>query len=244
MQERIRVRQRRRGRQVIAGAGLAGPLRQRPQHRRRGPRLQRPGQRHLHHQPRRDLPRPPGRRPGQRLVQHRRAGHAAHQPQPRPLSHRPRLRRHPRRRQLGGGPRRDRGGRARQRPAHHDPPARPRPLQQVPRRVPPDRRHRHHLCQARRRVPPPPLTARIAPRAPQPPHAGPPAPGRRDEAPGSRQRRSRMHRRAPRERRAETADASAYAPVCPVTRPAWCRRGTRAPGQARHPGHAGCGDAP
>ena len=51
--------------------------------------------------------------------------HAAHQPQPRAIPHPPRLRRHPRRRQLPGGPRRDRGDRAGQRPARHDPRARP-----------------------------------------------------------------------------------------------------------------------
>ena len=186
LQERIGVGQRRGGRQVIARISLPGPLRQLPQHRRRGPRFQRPGQRQLHRQPRRDLPRPPGRSPGQRLIDQRRAGHAGHQPQPGPLPHRPRRRRDPRRRQLAGHPRRDRGRRAGQRPAYHDPPARPGKLQQVPGRVLPDRRHRHHLGQARRRVPRRLLpAARLPPRPRQPAPAGPP-PGRRDVIPGSR----------------------------------------------------------
>ena len=177
LQERISVRQRGRGRQVIARVGLPRPLRQRPQHRRRGPRLQRPGQRQLHHQPRRDLPRPPGRRPGQRLTDQRRAGHAAHQPQPGPLPHRPRPRRHPRRRQPPSRPRRDRSRRPGQRPAGHDPPARPGKLHQVPGRVLPDRRHRHHLGQARRRVP-----RRLLPAARLPPRPRSPRPQARRRA--------------------------------------------------------------
>jgi hypothetical protein len=186
LQERIGVGQRRGGRQVIARVGLAGPLRQRPQHRRRGPRFQRPGQRQLHRQPRRDLPRPPGRHPGQRLILKGRGDQRRRQPQPRPLPHRSRLACDPGRRHQLRRPGRLRGGRARQRPAHHDPLPRPGEFQQPPGGVLPDRRHRHHLRQARRRVPHRALPARLPPRDRQPVRAGPPASARRDVIAGSR----------------------------------------------------------
>jgi len=169
LQEAVRVRQRRRRRQVIARVGLPVPLRQPPQRRRGGPRLHRPRQGNLHRQPRRDLPQPPGRHPGQRLVQQRRGDHRRRQPQPRPIPRRPRDLRDPRGGQLLRGPRRLRGGRARQRAAHHDPRTRAGKLGQPPAGVPPDGRHRHHLGQARLRVPHRPLpAAQLPPRNPRP----------------------------------------------------------------------------
>ena len=66
-QETVRVRQRRRRRQVIYRVGFPGPLRQRPQRSRSRAGHQRPRQLDLHRQPRRDLPRPPpGARPAPR----------------------------------------------------------------------------------------------------------------------------------------------------------------------------------
>ena len=183
-QEAVRVRQRRRRRQVIPRVGFPGPLRQRAQHRRSRAGHQRPCQAHLHRQPRRDLPRPPPRHPGQRRIQQRRREHRRRQPQPRPLPHRPRLPADPGRRQALCRPRRLRRRRARQRPARHDPRARPGKLHQPPAGVLPDRRHRHHLSQPRLRIPNRPLPARrirVRPR----PGTGSPALARRDVIPGS-----------------------------------------------------------
>ena len=199
-QEAAGVRQRRRGRQIISRIGLPGPLRQRPQRRRGRSRAQRPRQVNLHRQPRRDLPRPPGRHRRQHLIQQRRGDHRRCQPQPGPLPHRPRGRRHPSRLQIAGRPRGRRGRRAGQRPARHDPRTRARQLQQPAIRVPPDRRHRHHLGQPRRRVPHRPL-APFPPRNPRPAASRPVR--RHGRTPGSGYCRSRKHRRTPRKRQVQ-----------------------------------------
>ena len=185
LQEAVHVRQRRRRGQVISRVSFPGPLRQHPQRPRSRAGHQRPRQAHLHRQPWRDLPRPPGRHPGQRLIQQRRREHRRRQPQPRPLPHPPRLPGDPGRCQVLRRPRRPGGRRARQRPARHDPRTRPGKLQQPPAGVLPDRRHRQHLSQARLRIPRRPLPARPPPRSRPRRGTRSPAPARRDVIPGS-----------------------------------------------------------